>query len=192
MTWDKFLTNVFAYSWDFVGVAMAFTIVYGLWKAHTNPQYDTINLLDLMLDHDTHRLSDSKFRLNIAFILTSFVLIYLTLNGKLSEWYVTSFLGAWVIDRWGSRNASVEYARSGVTRVRPSPYPPKPRPSSPSSKCDECPENSVGQNNYDVPIDPYVRSNTNERRHPSNRHPHQQQPEHGRYAQSDQTGLDEG
>lgn len=192
MTWDKFLTNVFAYSWDFVGVAMAFTIIYGLWKAHTNPQYDTINLLDLMLDHDTHRLSDSKFRLNIAFILTSFVLIYLTLNGKLSEWYVTSFLGAWVIDRWGSRNASVEYARSGVTRVHPSPYPPKPRPSSPLSRCDECPENSVGQNNYDVPIDPYVRSNTNERRHPSNRHPHQQQPEHGRYAQSDQTGLDEG
>ena len=192
MTWDKFLTNVFAYSWDFVGVAMAFTIVYGLWKAHTNPQYDTINLLDLMLDHDTHRLSDSKFRLNIAFILTSFVLIYLTLNGKLSEWYVTSFLGAWVIDRWGSRNASVEYARSGVARVRPSPYPPKPRPSSPLSRCDEYPENSVGQNNYDVPIDPYVRSNTNERRHPSQRHPNQQQPEHGRYAQSDQTGLDEG
>ena len=192
MTWDKFLTNVFAYSWDFVGVAMAFTIVYGLWKAHTNPQYDTINLLDLMLDHDTHRLSDSKFRLNIAFILTSFVLIYLTLNGKLSEWYVTSFLGAWVIDRWGSRNASVEYARFGAPRVPPSLYPPKPRPNSPPSKCDECPENSVGQNNYDVPIDPYVRSNTNERRHPSQRHPNQQQPEHGRYAQSDQTGLDEG
>ena len=190
MTWDKFLTNVFAYSWDFVGVAMAFTIVYGLWKAHTNPQYDTINLLDLMLDHDTHRLSDSKFRLNIAFILTSFVLIYLTLNGKLSEWYVTSFLGAWVIDRWGSRNASVEYARSGIPRAHPYPYPPKPRPY-PQSKCDECPENPIGQN-YDIPIDPYVRSNTGERRPPSHRHPHQQQPEHRRYAQSDQTGLDEG
>lgn len=135
MTWDKFLTDLFAYSWDMVGVALALTIMFGLWKAHADPKYDTINLLDLMLDHDTHRLSDSKFRLNIAFLLTSFVLIYLTLNGKLTEWYVTSFLGAWVIDRWGSRNASVEYARSGVV-PKAAPFLPKPK-----SACDTCPEN---------------------------------------------------
>ena len=111
MTWEKFVANMFSYSWDLLGVVMALTIIVGLLKVHRSDKYKNIDLMDLLIDSDSNKLSDSKFRLNMAFVLTSFVLIYLTLNGKLTEWYVTAFLGAWVVDRWSSRNASVQHQR---------------------------------------------------------------------------------
>ena len=111
-TIQKFLSGMFSFSWDIVGVLMAITVMYGIFKIHRSDSYDKVDYLDLILDLETGRMSDSKFRLNIAFALTSFVLIYLTLNNKLTEWYVTAFLGAWVIDRWGSRNASSAIIRN--------------------------------------------------------------------------------
>lgn len=54
----------------------------------------------------TGKLSDSKVRLNIAFIVTSWAFIYLTMSDHLTEWYVTVFLTAWVTDRIFARKAA--------------------------------------------------------------------------------------
>lgn len=63
------------------------------------------NVVDLLFYGANGKLSDSKARLNGAFIVTTWAFVWLTLIDKLTEWYVAAFLTAWVIDRISSRNS---------------------------------------------------------------------------------------
>lgn len=111
--WSLLLDNAVKYSWNIAGAMGAVVLIVVLVRMSLSDKYKNFDLVDLVIDTRTNRISDSKFRLNGAFILTSFVLIYITLNDKLTEWYVTGFLSAWVIDRWGARNARVKLESTG-------------------------------------------------------------------------------
>lgn len=93
------------YIWAFFSILVFITIVASFIKAHfsENTEFDVMKLV--MYDQDG-KLSDSKARLNGAFGITSWAFIYLTMNDKLTEWYVTVFLAAWVIDRFTARKNS--------------------------------------------------------------------------------------
>lgn len=61
-----------------------------------------IDLNDLFID-GSGKLGGSKMRLNMAFIVTTWVLIYYSLQGQLSEWLFGAYLAAFVYDRVSSR-----------------------------------------------------------------------------------------
>jgi hypothetical protein len=60
-------------------------------------------------------ISDSKFRMNIAFLTTTWVLTYLAISDTLTEWYLIGYLTAWVIDRANSR---LSYSKRLSTKSR--------------------------------------------------------------------------
>ena len=64
-------------------------------KSTTSP----IDFVDLFLDPKTGKIGGSEFRINTAFMVTSWALIYFTLKGTLTEWYIAAYLTAFVADR---------------------------------------------------------------------------------------------
>lgn len=63
----------------------------------------TFNITDLLVGRDG-KIEGSKFRMNLAFGITSWVLIYSSLHGTLTEWLFAGYLAAWVADRKFSRD----------------------------------------------------------------------------------------
>jgi len=70
-------------------------------KAHFNEK-SPIDLKDMFIDQ-SGKIGGSQMRLNVAFLVTSWVLIFQTLNGSLSEWLFAGYLAAFVYDRASSR-----------------------------------------------------------------------------------------
>lgn len=65
-----------------------------------------INVVDLFLTKG--KLDGSKTRLNLAFLFSSWAMMFLTFYDKLTEWFFTAYIAAWVIDRHGSRSTKQE------------------------------------------------------------------------------------
>lgn len=61
---------------------------------------------DLFLDQKTGKIGGSEFRINVAFMVTSWALIFLTLKGNLTEWFIAAYLTAFVADRMFSRKSN--------------------------------------------------------------------------------------
>ncbi len=82
-------------------------------RAHfsRNNQFDLIKLF--AFDNSTGKLSDSKVRINAAFVTTTWAFVFLTMNDKLTEWYVAVYLAAWVADRFSARNSNKEIVKEG-------------------------------------------------------------------------------
>jgi hypothetical protein len=92
----KFLWAVFSF---FIVAALVISAI----RAHLSDE-NSFDLFKLFaIDSSTKLLSDSKARLNSAFLITSWAFVYLTLSDKLTEWYVAVFLTAWVSDRVAAR-----------------------------------------------------------------------------------------
>lgn len=68
-------------------------------KSKTSP----IDFTDLFIDPKTGKMGGSEFRINAAFMVTSWALIYLTIKGTLTEWFIAAYLTAFVADRVFSR-----------------------------------------------------------------------------------------
>jgi hypothetical protein len=77
-------------------------------KSTSNP----INFTDLFLDKITGKMGGSEFRINTAFIVTSWALVFLTMHDKLTEWFLAAYIGAFVVDRIFSRKAQDEGTKS--------------------------------------------------------------------------------
>lgn len=73
-------------------------------KAQRDPK-SPIDLNDLFVD-SSGKLGGSKMRLNMAFIVSTWVVIYNSLNGQLTEWLFGAYLAAFVYDRISSRKSS--------------------------------------------------------------------------------------
>ena len=80
---------------------LIFGMIFTFYKMNKDPS-NSIDINDLFADANG-KIGGSKMRLNIAFIISSWILVYYTLNGQLSEWLFTAFLGAFVIDRISAR-----------------------------------------------------------------------------------------
>lgn len=91
-----------------VGMVMAF------WRANNNPN-SSFNFMDMFVDN-SGKIGTSKMRLNLAFIVTTWVLIYYTLNGQLSEWLFAAYIAAFVYDQAHSRkNPTIESPSDDIT-----------------------------------------------------------------------------
>lgn len=108
MTIDFRLVSKMA--WYTVSILCAASIILAIIHAH-NRKDNKFDLLDLFTDGKTGKVDGANARLNMAFIIMSWVLTQLTIEGKLTEWYITAYVGAWVVDKMFSRNAQVEMAK---------------------------------------------------------------------------------
>lgn len=75
----------------FVLIALLYSLVRRDRSASSN-----IDLEDLLIGEDG-RFSKAAAVMLGSFLLTSWVIVYLTLQGKLTEGYFTAYIGAWVV-----------------------------------------------------------------------------------------------
>jgi hypothetical protein len=96
------LTHNWGNSLAMSAIGAVLTIFYSWQKNKTNP----IDFTDLFIDEKSGKIGGSEFRINVAFLVTSWTLIFLVLKGTLTEWYLTAYLTAFVADRMFSRKAT--------------------------------------------------------------------------------------
>jgi len=105
ITMLDFLVSNPRYIWSALSLLALISIVVSVVRAH----FDESNGFDIMklfaFDSDTGKMSDSKVKINSAFVVTSWAFIFLTMNDKLTEWYVAVYLSAWVFDRYNARKS---------------------------------------------------------------------------------------
>lgn len=91
--------------------------IYLLYRIHKSPD-NAFNFSDLFINKATGKVGGSQFRLNVAFITTTWALVYMTMKGTLTEWYVGAYIGAFVLDRMLSRKSSenIEGILNGKTK----------------------------------------------------------------------------
>jgi CDP-diglyceride synthetase len=111
-----FIINNPKYIWALASLFTVLIIVFSIIRAHFNKD-NKFDLVKLFAYDSEGKLSDSKARLNGAFLVTSWAFIFLTMNDKLTEWYVAVFLAAWVGDRFAARvqatkEKQIEFSKS--------------------------------------------------------------------------------
>ena len=72
---------------------MLLLIVWSFYRAHKNPKID-INLFDLLIEGG--RLSKIAVTFMLAFAVTTWIMVYLTLTSKMTEGYLIAYGGMWV------------------------------------------------------------------------------------------------
>ena len=72
---------------------MLVTIGFAAWRLHLNPEND-FNVLDLLMENG--RVSKAAVVMMGAFSLTSWMMVQLTLAGKMSEGYFGLYSAAWI------------------------------------------------------------------------------------------------
>ena len=82
---------------------LSLIVVYLIHRSKDN----NINFLDLFIDPKTGRIGGSEARINFAFLLSSWCLIFLAMKSELSEWFYGAYVGAFVLDRALSRIGSL-------------------------------------------------------------------------------------
>jgi hypothetical protein len=93
------------YLWAIASILALVAVAVTLIKLHlSDNKFDLIELF--AIDSTTGKASDSKVRLNTAFVLTCWAFVYLTMNDKFTEWYFFGFMGAWVTDRFLARKSA--------------------------------------------------------------------------------------
>lgn len=73
-----------------------------------------LRLLELITNPATGRLSTSDTTLMGAFLVSSFCMLWVTVIGRLEEWYLMAYLGAFVIQSQASKYAA--FRRDKVTQ----------------------------------------------------------------------------
>jgi hypothetical protein len=97
-------------------------IVIVLYRIHTSTK-NNIDFTDLLVNPFTGKIGGSEFRINAAFLATTWALIFLTLKGSLTEWYLGAYLTAFVADRVFSRNSSIKETTNVSTKKAATPAP---------------------------------------------------------------------
>jgi hypothetical protein len=86
---------LFGYNIDTMGIV--FMLMVGmivLFIYHAHKYQDRFNVYDLIMENGHASKTGVVFML--AFVISSWVLVYETLSDKLSEWMLLAWLGAWV------------------------------------------------------------------------------------------------
>jgi len=92
----------FALAGKIFSLLLIFTMIFAFVRAHQNPT-NVFNFNDLFVDPATNKIGGSRMRLNVAFIICSWILIYYSLQGSLSEWLFGAYIAAFVADHAWSR-----------------------------------------------------------------------------------------
>ena len=86
----------------FFALALVFWFVWELYKLNNNPN-NTFAFSDLFVDPVSGKSGGSQMRVNLAFIASTGILLYFSFNDKLSEWFFSAYLLAFIGDRISSR-----------------------------------------------------------------------------------------
>lgn len=96
----KFLSSIEpGYALAILAIGMVVTHLYLL---NRNP-VSRIYFEDLFINHKTGKMGGSEFRLNTAFLATTWALIFMVIKGNLTEWFFAAYLAAFVFDKFNSR-----------------------------------------------------------------------------------------
>jgi len=68
----------------------------------------SLKILQLISNPATGRLSTSDTTLFGAFLVSSFIIVWVTVNGHLEEWHVAAYLAAWVFHSQASKRAAIK------------------------------------------------------------------------------------
>lgn len=94
------------------------TIIYVFYRAQRDESFITFNLYDLIMENG--RLSRNGVVMMGAFALTSWMMINLTLNGKITEGYLLAYGSMWV-----APGITARIVNGAVPVKEPSAVPPK-------------------------------------------------------------------
>lgn len=101
-----FVTMTMSRLGQILALGVIVSLGIAIWKIHTNKE-NPVDLAELFIDNKTRLIDGSKLRMNLAFFVTSWVIVFATLNATVSEWMLGAYLAAWVTDRYNSRNANI-------------------------------------------------------------------------------------
>ncbi len=71
-----------------------------------------MKLLELIQNPESRRLSTSDSALFVALLISSFVLVWVTVTGKVEEWLYVAYLTAWVVQSQGSKQAALQHYKA--------------------------------------------------------------------------------
>lgn len=83
------------FDWSLVAlVCIALLVLLTLWRAHARADID-FNLLDLLMENG--RVSKIAVAFMLVLGVSTWVIIKLTIDGRLTEGYLTIYTGAWIV-----------------------------------------------------------------------------------------------
>ena len=88
--------ELFGHHFEIMALVLAgilITLVFAAWRLHLNPEND-FNVLDLLMENG--RVSKAAVVMMGAFSLTSWMMVQLTLTGKMTEGYFGLYSAAWI------------------------------------------------------------------------------------------------
>ena len=83
---------------ELTGAIGLLLILWTLYRVHTSKK-NTVDFTDLFIDPKTGKIGGSEARVNLAFLLSSWVLVFLAMKDLLSEWFFLAYTGTFVADR---------------------------------------------------------------------------------------------
>lgn len=98
-----FASSTWETSGNLFSLLLMASLIIIFWKANRDPN-SPLNFIDLLTDA-SGKIGGSKMRLNLAFILASWVVVYSTIKGDLSEWLFGAYIAAFVFDRMSARKS---------------------------------------------------------------------------------------
>ncbi|QIG71430.1 hypothetical protein EVB94_343 [Rhizobium phage RHph_TM40] len=72
-------------------------------KLHSSRKYPNIDLTDLIVDPQDNKLSGSKIRMLLATVVSTWAFIFLVLNDKLTEWFMTIYMSIFMVEVLGKK-----------------------------------------------------------------------------------------
>lgn len=91
---DKTATLVHYFSWPVVTMLVVLIVAaLMLWNAQKSKLH--FDMKDLVMDHDSNRVSLSKFANLTALMVSSWGMIALVVGGAMTEGYMLAFMGIW-------------------------------------------------------------------------------------------------
>ena len=97
----------------FFALSVVILFLRELYALNKNPN-NTFSFSDIFVD-ETGKAGGSKMRINLAFLAATGVLFFFAFGDKLSEWYFSAYLLAFVGDRISSR---LSVSKDGSKRHR--------------------------------------------------------------------------
>lgn len=96
------------------------SIVIAIYKLHTNKS-NPFDLTDLFINPKTKRLDGSMLRINLAFFVTTWAIVFAMLNDHMTEWLFAAYLAAFVADRKFNRDSNIVTSKPADTEPDPIP-----------------------------------------------------------------------
>ena len=95
-----------------------FLIILSWWHARKNVEFD---VKDIFIDGRTNRLSLAKLGQFVAMLVSTWIIIYQTRHGLLTEWLFTGYMLAWaganIAGKWLDKKPNADQSLNNSTKT---------------------------------------------------------------------------